>query len=89
MIRDDPIGYPPRGMSRELAARYVGVSPRTFDDMVNCHAMPRPRRWKGRNIWDRVSVDLAFEALEGGADEEVNEIDAILSRARARNLSKT
>jgi hypothetical protein len=34
MTAPDTIAYPPRGLSREEAARYVGISPSTFDHLV-------------------------------------------------------
>lgn len=55
--------YAPRGLNREDAARYVGVSPRKFDEMVGDHRMPKPRRVDGRVIWDRVALDLYFDSL--------------------------
>lgn len=44
----DSIAYPPRGMSRDEAARYVGVGATKFDEMVADHRMPRPKRVDGR-----------------------------------------
>jgi hypothetical protein len=34
-LRPDPIAYAPRGMSRDEAARYIGVSNTKFDEMVS------------------------------------------------------
>jgi hypothetical protein len=55
--------YAPRGLNREDAARYVCVSPRKFDELVGDGRMPKPRRVDGRTIWDRVSLDVYFDAL--------------------------
>ena len=52
-----------RGLSREQAAVYVGVSPSTFDKMVKGGTMPIPKRVGARTIWDRTRLDEAFEAL--------------------------
>ena len=68
------IFYPPRGMSREEAARYIGVGTTKFDQMVKDGRMPKPKRVDGRTIWDRIKLDEAFTSLP---DE--NMIDAILS----------
>ena len=46
----DAIAYPPRGMSREEAARWVGVSTTKFDELVKDRRMPRPKRVDGRVI---------------------------------------
>ncbi|MBX5082126.1 hypothetical protein HJB56_04910 [Rhizobium lentis] len=74
----DAIAYPPRGMSREEAARWIGVSTTKFDEMVKDRRMPRPKRVDGRVIWDRLALDMAFGDLgeEGG-----NRIDQALARA--------
>jgi hypothetical protein len=33
-LRPDPLSYPPRGLSRDDAARYVGAGRHLFDEMV-------------------------------------------------------
>ncbi len=40
----DSYSYPPRGLSREEAARYVGVGATTFDGLVQDGRMPKPLR---------------------------------------------
>lgn len=62
-LKPDPLAYPPRGMGREEAARYVGVSPTKFDEMVKDRRMPAGKRVDGRVLWDRVAVDRAFTEL--------------------------
>lgn len=62
-MQTDAIAYPPRGLSRDEAARYVGVGPTLFDEMVADGRMPRPKRVNSRAIWDRVALDIAFTAL--------------------------
>ncbi|MDI7860948.1 hypothetical protein MRS76_03180 [Rhizobiaceae bacterium n13] len=74
--RHDNISYPPRGLGREEAARYVGVGTTKFDEMVADRRMPRPKRIDGRVIWDRISLDVAFSELPA---EGENMIDEILS----------
>lgn len=61
--RPDAIAYPPRGLSRDEAARYVGISSTKFDDLVTRGDMPRPKRIDGRVIWDRFALDMAFNDL--------------------------
>ncbi len=63
MTRADPIAYAPRGLSREEAARYVGVGSTKFDEMVKDGRMPKPKRLDGRTVWDRMALDLAFTDL--------------------------
>ena len=59
----DAIAYPPRGLSRIEAARYVGVGPDKFDEMVADRRMPKPREIDRRIVWDRVELDIAFSEL--------------------------
>lgn len=73
-----PQGTLPRGLSREEAAAYVGVSPTTFDAMIKSNAMPKPKHIGRRRVWDRRQIDLAFEALP---DE--NDSDDVWGRAEA------
>lgn len=60
-----PVSLAPRGLSREIAAAYIGVSPSLFDIMVADGRMPGPKIINRRRIWDRTRLDLAFAALPG------------------------
>lgn len=53
----------PRGLSRFDAAAYVGISATTFEKLVGDGRMPPPKRINRRMVWDRRSLDEAFEAL--------------------------
>jgi excisionase family DNA binding protein len=64
-------------MSREEAARYVGVGTTKFDEMVADKRMPKPKKIDGRVVWDRIALDAAFSDLPSEAG---NRIDEILSR---------
>ena len=59
-----PLSLPPRGLNREQAARYVGVSPNTFDKLVVDGIMPRHKQLRGKRVWDRHALDLAFDAID-------------------------
>lgn len=61
--------YAPRGLRRTDAARYVGVSPTTFDEWVAAGRMPQPARVGRVVIYDRQAIDLALEALWGSVDQ--------------------
>jgi predicted DNA-binding transcriptional regulator AlpA len=65
----DSLSYPPRGLNREEAARYVGVGATLFDEMVDDGRMPRPKRIGKRVVWDRLKLDAAFSDLDGEARE--------------------
>ncbi|RVI55177.1 hypothetical protein [Sinorhizobium medicae] len=62
-LKSDPISYPPRGLNREEAARYIGVGLSKFDQLVADRRMPKPKRLDGRMVWDRVALDVAFSQL--------------------------
>ena len=54
---------PRRGLSREEAAMYIGISPSKFDELVGDGRMPAPVKIDGRKVWDIRHLDLAFDAL--------------------------
>ncbi|RDL51837.1 hypothetical protein BLJAPNOD_02983 [Ensifer sp. M14] len=77
-MKNDPLAYPPRGLCREEAARYIGVGPTKFDEMVADGRMPKPKRVDSRTVWDRVALDAHFTALS----EEKDDLDALVARSR-------
>ena len=54
---------PRRGLSREEAAMYLGISSSTFDEMRMNGQIEPPRVIKGRKLWDIRDLDIAFDAL--------------------------
>jgi predicted DNA-binding transcriptional regulator AlpA len=73
MASVDSIPYPPRGLSREEAARYIGISVSTFDALVGEGRMPRPIHIGKRVIWDRLKLEAAFADLdEDGRDNAID-----------------
>jgi predicted DNA-binding transcriptional regulator AlpA len=71
-----PQSLAPRGLSREQAAAYIGVSPSLFDVLVKDRRMPEPKRINARTVWDRLQLDAALAALPSD-DESVNPWDEI------------
>lgn len=65
-----------RGMSRIEAARYIGVSPGTFDRLVEEGVMPKPKRLRARLVYDRLELDAAFDAI-GETPALSNDFDAV------------
>jgi hypothetical protein len=59
---------PRRGLSREEAAMYLGISGSTFDDMRASGQIESPRLIKGRKLWDIRELDKAFDALPREGD---------------------
>jgi hypothetical protein len=53
------------GLSRGEAAELIGLSPTTFDRLVEAGKMPPPTRVFGRCVWNRVAVERAFAQLCG------------------------
>ena len=78
MTGGDAYSYPSRGLSREEAARYVGVGATTFDRL----RMPKPLRVGKRVIWDRLKVEAAFAELDEDAVD--NSIDRAMRLAAKR-----
>lgn len=62
----------PRGMRRDDASAYLGISPSKFDDWVFRGIMPGPKRQDGVRVWDRLQLDLAFESLPDEPQEEAD-----------------
>ena len=54
---------PRRGLSRDEAAMYIGISATKFDELVRDGRMPGPKRIDGRKGWDVRNLDVAFDAL--------------------------
>lgn len=63
-----PLSCPPRGLSREQVAQYIGVSVTLFLELVGDGRMPKPKKINGRVVWDKLKVDAAFDQLPGDGD---------------------
>ena len=59
----DSLTYPPRGLNREEAARYVGIGTSLFDRLVEEGRMPKPKHIGKRVVWDRLKLDAKTLAL--------------------------
>lgn len=67
----------PRGLRRDGAAEYVGISPSKFDDWVVDGTMPSPTKKGGVALWDRYALDTAMDRLfYPGADPDSQWDDA-------------
>ncbi|MDP4026817.1 helix-turn-helix domain-containing protein [Methylobacterium sp. NEAU 140] len=58
----DPYAYPPIGMNREAAARYVGVTVTVFDMLVMTGWFPKAKDLGGMAVWDRIELEAAFRS---------------------------
>lgn len=64
-----PASLPPRGLGRQVAAAYVGVSVALFDQMVRDGRMPSPKLINSKVVWDRLKLDAAFDRLPNQSDD--------------------
>ncbi len=55
----------PRGLSREQANRYVGLSGGTFRRLVEEGVLPTALPFGRRRVWDRRALDQALDRLSG------------------------
>lgn len=60
---------PRRGLSRQEAADYVGISASGFTKMMQDGIMPEPVRMGGRTVWDIYALDAAFDLLAAPAED--------------------
>jgi len=72
VVRSEVGRFQCRGLRREDAAAYIGISPSKFDDWVKRRLMPSPKRQDGIVIWDRFALDLAFGTLPDDDDTKTN-----------------
>ena len=59
-----------RGLSLHDAAMYVGISNALFERAVASGQMPQPRVLAGRNVWDIVELNSAFDKLPHRGDHD-------------------
>lgn len=64
----------PRGLRVDDACAYVGFKKTKFLELVGDNRMPEPIHVDGCVVWDRLALDVAFEALDATA--EVNPWEA-------------
>lgn len=67
-----PPNLPPRGLSHDEAAEYLGLGVTLFDDLIKQGVLPEPIKAGGRVLWDRFALDRAFEALPTRQSKETD-----------------
>ena len=60
----DRVSYPPRLMSLERAANYVGFGPTKFKELIADGKMPQAIDIDGSPRWDRFELDAAVDDLK-------------------------
>lgn len=83
MLHADPIAYPPRGLSREEAARYLGIGATKLDELVEQKLIPRPKKIGRRTVFDRYQLDAVFADLPS---ETGNRLDQLLASGKIVGL---
>ena len=66
-----PATLAPRGLADVEAAAYIGVGATLFREMVGDGRMPKPKMFNSRQVWDRLALDRAFDAMpdvDGGSE---------------------
>jgi predicted DNA-binding transcriptional regulator AlpA len=56
---------PRRGLDHDEAATFVGVTIRSFDQMVSDGRLPQSVELNGEQVWDLVQLDRAMDRLTG------------------------
>jgi hypothetical protein len=67
---------PRRGLSREEAAMYLGISPSKFDEMRADRRVGPAKMIDCRKVWDIRTLDEAFDSLPEEQKEPVDDWDA-------------
>jgi excisionase family DNA binding protein len=71
--------YPPRGLRAEEAATYLGMGRSKFLELVDEGRLPKPRAVDGMRIWDRLTLDVAFDDFTEHTDKgRPNTMDHVL-----------
>jgi predicted DNA-binding transcriptional regulator AlpA len=68
---------PRRGLSRDEAAMYVGISAAKFDELIRDGRMPCPVNIDRRKVWDIRALDLAFDELSTETGTQATSWDGI------------
>lgn len=63
---------PRRGLRREEAALYIGISPAKFDQLVKDGRMPEAIKIDAARVWDILALDQSFDALKEEDDYWAN-----------------
>ena len=72
--------FAPRGLRREAAAMYLGISPSKFDQGRKDGKIPAPRDFLGVALYCRFDLDAMFDELPrvGVVAANDNEWDSVL-----------
>ena len=81
-----PPNVPPRGLCRDQAAEFVGLSAGAFTEQVKAGILPPPISFGRRKVWDVRALDTALDRLSGlqtlSVDDERAEIGRLIHDRR-------
>jgi hypothetical protein len=63
-------GFSRRGLSREEAAAYLGISPSKFDELRKSGRVAPPKMIDARKVWDIIRLDEAFDDFPTEGESE-------------------
>ena len=66
------LSYPPLGLARHEAARYIGIDVPLFMQLVSDGRMPPPKHLGNFEIWSRIELEATFLRLPEGASDQAN-----------------
>lgn len=82
---------PRRGLRRNDAAAFLGLSPSKFDEMIKAKRLPAGFMVDGCRIWDLRDLDLAFDVLKAGGGiipDATSDEPQTLAEWKARRAAK-
>lgn len=83
-IRDLLITPPtPRLLGSDMAAAYLGISERMFDQVRTLANFPQPIKLGRRTLWDRKALDVFVDRLSAEALEPYDPWDEVVGRKAA------
>lgn len=68
MSRAAPITWMPLALCRDAAAETLSIGTTMFDELVKDGKLPKPKRLKGRVLWDSRRLAEAWDAIEEDND---------------------
>ena len=82
MPDDASYRYPPRGLNRIEACRYLGMALPVFDALVAAGALPPPKLAGKRHIWDRIALEVAFSGLPDAEADGRSSLEKLIDSRR-------
>jgi len=81
-----PSNIPPRGLTRDQAAEFVGLSAGSFVEQVKAGILPPPISFGRRKVWDVQALNSALDRLSGlqaiSTGDQAAEIERLLNDRR-------